>query len=98
MNLSAFSERPVSDVAKRGGEAVAKRARERGRLEKQEAKREKREARSAESTSISAEDESALMEEFARLSERYSAGEITEAVYNEERTRIFEELGVESHD
>ena len=84
-------------MAKRGGEAVAKRARERGRLEKQEAKKERREARSAESTSISAEDESALMEEFARLSEQYSDGHITEARYNEERTRIFEELGVESH-
>ena len=84
-------------MAKRGGEAVAKRARERGRLEKQEAKKDKREARSAEATSISAEDEAALMEEFARLSEQYSAGHITEGRYNEERTRIFEELGVESH-
>lgn len=85
-------------MAKRGGEAVAKRARERGRLEKQEAKKERREARSAESSSISAEDEAALMEEFARLSEQYSAGQITEGRYNEERTRIFGELGVESHD
>jgi hypothetical protein len=38
------------------------------------------------------------MEEFARLSERYSSDQISEADYASERHRIFVELGIESDD
>lgn len=85
-------------MARRGREAMNKRARERSRQQKQEAKQEKREARSEESASAEAVDEAALMDEFARLSERYSADEITGSEYAEERRRIFDELGIESDD
>ncbi|CAN5883070.1 hypothetical protein BH23ACT5_BH23ACT5_20010 [soil metagenome] len=74
-----------------------KRARERARQERQEAKQEKRESR-ADEPSPEAVDETALMAEFARLSERYSAKQITEGEYAEERRRIFEELGIASED
>lgn len=84
-------------MAKRGREAMAKRARERARQEKRDAKREKRESRTIE-PSPPAADEEALMEEFARLSARYSANEIGGSDYAEERRRIFDELGIENHD
>ena len=86
-------------MARRGREAMTKRARERTRQEKQESKKEKREARAEEETSVlPAADETALMEEFARLSERYSSDQISEADYVSERHRIFVELGIESDD
>lgn len=76
---------------------MAKRARERARVEKQEAKREKRLARAeAEADSDPGDvDETALMEEFARLSAAYESDDITAAEYDEGRRRIFEELGIE---
>lgn len=73
-----------------------KRARERARQEKKEAKREKAEARKADESTAEPVSESALMEEFARLSERHAADEISTAVYEEERHRIFTELGIET--
>lgn len=83
-------------MARRGREAMNKRAREKLRQEKQEAKQEKREARSEEASSAATVDEASLMDEFARLSEKLEAGEITAARYAEERRRIFEELGIET--
>lgn len=84
-------------MAKRGREAMAKRARERARLEKKEAKREKRESRAAEDEqALSETDETALMEEFARLSERLQAEEISQADFEQERERIFSELGIDT--
>lgn len=86
-------------MARRGREAMTKRARERTRQEKQEAKKEKKDARSEDETVVLPEvDESALMEEFARLSERYSSDQISEADYSSERHRIFVELGIESEE
>jgi hypothetical protein len=83
-------------VARRGGEAALKRAREKARLEKQEAKREKRQARA--SAPVPEVNVDALMEEYASLSARHEAGQITAARFNEERQRIFEALGIESKD
>ncbi len=82
-------------MARPGGEAMAKRNRERARLEKQEAKREKQRARQAEAADKPEVDETALMDQFARLSESYAADRISEMAYQEERRRIFEELGLE---
>ena len=74
---------------------MAKRARERARQERQEAKRQRRlSADAAEPTE--APDEAALMEEFRVLSERHAAGLLAEDVYTKERHRIFVELGIES--
>jgi hypothetical protein len=85
-------------MARRGREAMTKRARERARQEKQVTKKEKREARTDEGVILPAADETALMEEFARLSERFSADQISEGDYVSERHRIFVELGIESED
>lgn len=79
----------------RGREGMGKRARERARLEKQEAKRLRREAIADETTGPTAADEARLMEEFRLLSERFAASEVSEGVYNTERDRIFTELGIE---
>ena len=38
------------------------------------------------------------MEEFRVLSERHAAGEVDQASYDEERHRIFVELGIETED
>ena len=84
-------------MARRGREAMTKRARERTRQEKQEAKKEKRDARlEDEAAPLPAADESALMEQFARLSEKFSSDQISESDYASERHRIFVELGIES--
>ena len=65
------------------------------RQEKQAEKREKRQASSDEET-VSKADETALMEEFAELSARLEADQITMDEFNEERERIFGELGLET--
>jgi hypothetical protein len=75
---------------------MAKRAREVSRQEKQASKREKRDARSEDKVSLPEKHEDALMEEFARLSERYSAKQITGSEYASERLRIFSELGLDT--
>lgn len=97
MGLKPFL-REVSPVAKKGREAALKRARERARQEKKEAKKEKTEARKSEESQAEPVSESALMEEFARLSERHAANQISAADYEEERHRIFVELGIETED
>ncbi|HEY6634466.1 MAG TPA: hypothetical protein VI141_02520 [Acidimicrobiia bacterium] len=84
-------------MAKRGREAALKRAREKARQDKQEAKREKQRSREDEAPDQPV-DEQALMEEFARLSERHAANQISITEYDEERHRIFVELGIESDD
>lgn len=83
-------------MAKRGREGVLKRQRERARQEKQAAKREKRLARSDEEPQEPEVDEEPLMEEFARLSQSYEEGRVTQERYEEERQRIFTELGIEN--
>lgn len=81
-------------MAKRSSESFQKRAREKARQDKQEEKRAKRQARSSDDD-VSRADEDALMQEFARLSARYEADEISLESFNEERHRIFVELGLE---
>lgn len=83
-------------MARRGREAALKRAREKARQEKKEAKRERQEARQSENDSIEPADEQALMEEFARLSESHDSNRISTVKYEEERHRIFVELGIET--
>lgn len=77
---------------------MAKRARERARLEKQAAKREKRQGGSSEEVTDpeDAPDEDALMEEFRVLSERHAEGHIPQDQFEQERHRIFVELGIET--
>lgn len=83
-------------MAKNRGDAVIKRAREQARQAKREAKQAKREARSNESNTLSATTETALLNEFARLSAEYEADAITQGRYNSERSRILNELGIET--
>jgi len=82
-------------MAKKGGDAALKRAREKNRLEKQDAKRQRRLARTADADGPVV-DADALMEEFARLSALYEANQISAARFGEERQRIFSALGIES--
>jgi hypothetical protein len=86
-------------VAKRSRESFGKRAREKARQEKQAEKREKRHSSSSSSDdeSVSRAEEDALMQEFAQLSERFEAGQISADEFNEERERIFGELGLETN-
>ena len=81
-------------MARRGGEAAAKRRRERDRQAKQKAKQAKREARSGETSILSADSEAALLQEFARLSAEYQANSVSEATYAAERRRILTDLGI----
>ena len=83
-------------MSKRGGDAALKRAREKTRLEKQDAKRLKRQARSEVEQTLSSNRENALMEEFARLSAQYEANEVSAERFNTERDRIFTALGFAS--
>lgn len=76
---------------------MAKRARERARLEKQAAKRERRQGASeAVAEPVDAPDEDALMEEFRVLSERHAEGRVPQDQFDQERHRIFVELGIET--
>jgi hypothetical protein len=78
---------------------MLKRAREKARQERQQAKRERRQAASANATEpADAPDEESLMEEFRVLSERHAAGGVTDDKYEEERRRIFVELGIYTED
>ncbi len=83
-------------MAQRGREGMAKRARERARQERQEAKRLRRQARTETAADRDVPDEAALMEEFRVLSERRAAGTVSEDTYAAEHHRIFVELGIES--
>ena len=83
-------------MARRGGEGMAKRARERAREERQEAKRNRRQAAADNPEPETQVNEAALMEEFRVLSERHAGGQMSLDDYEEERHRIFVELGIES--
>jgi hypothetical protein len=77
---------------------MAKRARERARLEKQAAKRERRQGGASKEVvdPDEAPDETALMEEFRVLSERHAEGLVAHDLYDQERHRIFVDLGIET--
>lgn len=77
---------------------MAKRARERARQERQEEKRLRRESIAEATATQDAPNEDALMEEFRLLSERRAAGNLSNDLYEEERHRIFVELGLETDD
>lgn len=86
-------------MAKRSRESIQKRLREKARQDKKAAKREKRETQPAdEEPQTSREDEDALMQQFASLSARYESNQISSDRYDEERHRIFVELGIEEED
>jgi len=84
-------------MARRGGEAVAKRARERARQAKRQAKQAKRVVSDEDTPVLSATSEAALMEEFARLSADYNANLIGHDHFTDERQRILTELGIETN-
>ena len=77
---------------------MAKRDRERRRQQRQESKQLRRQAIAAEPSGPDPEEEDRLMEEFRILSERHSAGFVTEATFATERHRIFAELGIENEE
>lgn len=82
-------------MAKRSRESFQKRAREKARQERQAEKRAKRQSTQGDEN-VSKAEEDALMEEFASLSARLEADQITPDEFNEERDRIFGELGLET--
>lgn len=77
-------------------EAALKRAREKARLDKREAKREKKAARQSADPEDQVIDEQALWEQFARLSEQHESNEISNPRYEAEHRRILEALGIET--
>lgn len=77
-------------------EAALKRAREKARLDKREAKRAKKAARQSADPEDQAIDEQALWAQFARLSEQHESNEISNQQYEAERLRILEALGIET--
>ncbi|HEU4320953.1 MAG TPA: hypothetical protein VFS66_12845 [Acidimicrobiia bacterium] len=83
-------------MAKRSRESFQKRAREKARQDKQAEKREKRQSSVDDDENVTKAEETALMEQFASLSERLEVGQITPDEFNEERERIFGELGLET--
>ncbi len=80
------------------GESFQKRAREKARQEKQEEKRAARQAADDSDPGLSRAQEDRLMQQFATLSARFEADEIPADRFEEERHRIFVELGLESDD
>lgn len=84
-------------MARRSQESFQKRAREKARQEKQAHKRAKRQDTSSgdDDVSLSKSEENSLMQEFARLSAQYEADQISSELYDDERRRIFSELGLE---
>jgi len=82
-------------MAQKGREGMAKRARERAREERQEAKKLRRDALTDEARMATEPDTEGLMEEFRLLSERYAAKTVSESHYQEERRRILTLLGIE---
>jgi hypothetical protein len=85
-------------MAKSGGDAAAKRARELRKEQQKADKRERREALTSQNETIPVETEAALMEEFAALSEKFESDLIPAAQYAEERHRIFVARGIETDD
>lgn len=81
-------------MAKRSRESFQKRAREKARQDKQAEKREKRQSATLDDENVSKAKEASLMEEFAQLSARLEADQISSNDFNEERERIFGELGL----
>jgi hypothetical protein len=79
----------------KGREGMAKRARERARLDRQEAKRIRRETLAADAAAESDIDEGQLMEDFRLLNERHAAGEVESEHFEDERHRNLVALGVE---
>lgn len=83
-------------MARRGREAALKRAREKARQDKKEAKRERALSRKSEADDDESIPETELMEEFARLSQLHDENRIPTGEYEKERQRIFSELGIDS--
>ena len=77
---------------------MAKRARERVRQDRKEAKRARRDAVTSTVDSGDGPDEAALMEEFRVVSERHAAGHFSDEALQLERHRIFVALGIETED
>lgn len=82
-------------MAKRGREAMAKRAREVARQQKREDKQERQDSRE-DPVRLTAADESALLEEFARLNDEFAADLVTQSQFAEEKHRILVALGIET--
>jgi hypothetical protein len=86
-------ERGEVEMAK-GRESFEKRARELKRQQRATLKREKREERGTAEPDAEPVDEEALMLKYGQLSERREAGEIDEETFEQERVKIFVELGL----
>lgn len=82
-------------MAKRGREAMAKRARELARQQRREEKQERLESRPDPTPKLNVEDETELLEAFARLNDEYASDRIGADAFSKERQRILVALGIE---
>ncbi len=77
-----------------GAESFQKRERERKRQQRAAERRQRRENKPEVDEEAEPVDADALMEQFRVLSERHAAGEVDAETYENERTAIFEQLGL----
>lgn len=75
---------------------MGKRARERTRARRKEAKRLRRETITTQTEGLEPLDEVRLLNDFRLLSERHATGEVSDQSYEVERRRILLELGIEA--
>ncbi len=91
----------LSEVAGKGRQSWEKRQREKAKRDKQIAKRAEREERKTddgeEVESADGPSEAELYERFAKLSQKHAAGDIDDETFEEKRSELFEQLGLESH-
>lgn len=88
----------------RGSESFQKRQREKNKRERAAAKQARRHGKlevpfeeEVETPSSNGKSEAELYEDFRLLSEKYQSGGMDEETYEQRRTEIFEQLGLEVH-
>ncbi len=86
----------------RGSESFQKRQREKNKRERAAAKQARRHGKlddpfGAEDAPSNGRSEAELYEDFRLLSEKFQSGGIDEETYEQRRTEIFEQLGLELH-
>ena len=88
-------------MAGKGRQSWEKRQREKAKRDKQTAKRADREERKTDDEevveAVEGPSEAELYEQFAKLSQKHAAGDIDDEAFEEKRTELFEQLGLETH-
>ncbi len=87
-------------MAGKGRQSWEKRQREKAKRDKQTAKRADREERKNAEPDEETPDgpsEAELYAQFAKLSEAHAAGDVDDETFEEKRSELFEQLGLEIH-